>query len=196
MMHIGFLERLRTWSVLLPLLLLLGATYWLNQQVLPLPPQPDDRKRHDPDYIIDDLSAATLDVHGKPHYLIAAQKMIHYPDDDSTQMMEPRLTSLYADRPPIHVSARRGEVSSKGDQVFLYDDVKVVREASATQSKMVFTTSYLHVLPDKDLADTDRPVTIVNDSTVVNGIGMKLNNKTGVVQLLAQVRSHHETAQH
>lgn len=195
MTQTGFIERLHTWSVLLPLLLLLGATYWLNQQVQPLPPQPNDSKRHDPDYIINDLSVTTLDAHGKPHYLMDAEKMIHYPDDDSTQMVEPRLTSLYPDRPPVHVSARRGKLSSEGDQVFLYDDVKVVREASPTQSEMVFTTSYLHVLPNQDLADTDRPVTIVNDSTVVNGTGMKLNNRTGVAQLLAHVRSQHETTQ-
>lgn len=196
MIQLSFLERLRAWSALLPLLLLLGATYWLNQQVQPLPPKADDSKRHDPDYIVDDLSATTLDDHGMPHYLMAAQKMLHYPDDDSTQLIEPRLTSLYANRPPLHVSARRGEISSKGDQVFLYDDVKVVREASAKQSEMTFTSSYLHVIPDSDLADTDRPVTIVDDSNVVHGIGMKLNNKTGIIQLLAQVRSQHETAKH
>ena len=196
MTHISFLDRLRAWSVMLPLLLLLGATYWLDQQVRPLPPRQDDSKRHDPDYIINDLSATTLDEHGKPHFLMAAQKMIHYPDDDSTQMTEPRLTSLYPHRPPVLVSSHRGKVSSKGDQVFLYDDVKVVRGASATQGPMTLTTSYLHVLPDQDLADTDRPVTIVDDSTVVHGIGMKLNNKTGVLQLLAQVRSKHETSKH
>jgi lipopolysaccharide export system protein LptC len=196
MTHISFLERLQTWSVLLPLLLLLGATYWLNQQVQPLPPQPDDSKRHDPDYIINDLSVTALNEYGKPHYLMAAQEMIHYPDDDSTHMVDPQLTSLYADHAPIRVSARRGKVSSDGDQIFLYDDVEVVREAGATQSKMTFTTSYLHVLPDQDLADTDQPVTIVSDNTVVHGTGMTLNNRTGVAHLLAQVRSQHEIAQH
>jgi len=196
MTHVTFLDRLRTWSVLLPLLLLLGATYWLDQQVQPLPPRADESKRHDPDYIINSLSATTLDEYGKPHYLMTAKKMIHYPDDDSTHMVNPQLVSLYANRPPVHVSALRGEVSSDGEQVFLQDDVKVVRGASASRSQMTFTTSFLHVLPNQDLADTDRPVTIVEDSTVVNGTGMKLNNRTGVAELLAQVRSQHGIAQH
>jgi lipopolysaccharide export system protein LptC len=196
MTHPSLIDRLRAWSALLPLLLLLAATYWLNQQVQPLPPKPDDSKRHDPDYIVDNLSATTLNEHGVPHYIMAAQKMVHYPDDDSTQVVEPRLTSLYADRPAIHISARRGEISSKGEQVFLYDDVRVVHDASATQSSMTLTTSYLHALPDSDMADTDRPVTIVDANDVINGVGMKLNNKTGVAQLLAQVRSQHETAKH
>ncbi|MBI1174847.1 MAG: LPS export ABC transporter periplasmic protein LptC [Sideroxydans sp.] len=194
MNHLSFIERLRAWLALLPLLLLLGATYWLNQQVQPLPPKPDDSKRHDPDYIIDNLSATTLNEQGVPHYIMGAQKMLHYPDDDSTHMEEPQLTSLYPDRPAVHVSARHGKISGEGDQVFLYDDVKVVRDATATQSEMTFTSSYLHVLPDNDLADTDRPVTIIDDSNVVHAIGMKLNNRTGVIQLLAQVNSQHETA--
>lgn len=196
MNHIGLRERLRAWSALLPLLLLLGATYWLDQQVKPLPPRPDDAKRHDPDYIVSDLSATTLNEKGQVHYIMSAQKMLHYPDDDSTYLQEPRLTSLYPDRPPVHVSAKRGEVSSKGEQVFLHDDVVVVRDAGPTQGKMVLTTSYLHVLPDSDKADTDRPVNIVDNYNVVDAVGMKLNNKTGVIQLLAQVTSRHETVKH
>ena len=196
MTNISFVERLRAWSALLPLLLLLAATYWLDQQVQPLSPRPDDSKRHDPDYIVNDLSATTLDDKGRVHYIMAAQKMLHYPDDDSTYLEEPRLTSLYPDRPPVHVSARRGEVSSKGEQVFLHDDVRVVRDAGAKQGQMVLTTSYLHVLPDSDTADTDRPLTIVDDYNVVNAVGMKLNNRTGVIQLLAGVTSQHESAKH
>lgn len=196
MNHIGFVERLRAWSALLPLLLLLAATYWLNQQVQPLPPRADDSKRHDPDYIVDQLSATTLDDNGVPHFVMAAQKMLHYPDDDSTELVEPRLTSLYPDRPPVHMTARHGEISSKGKQVFLHDNVVVVREARADQSAMTFTSSYLHVLPDLDLADTDQPVTVVEDGTVVHAVGMKLNNKTGVAELLAQVRSVHEVQKH
>lgn len=192
--HISFVERLRAWSALLPFLLLLAATYWLNQQVQPLATKPDASKRHDPDYIVDNLSTTTLDEKGVPHFTMTAQQMRHYPDDDSTDMVEPRLTSLYADRPPVHVSAKRGEVSSKGEQVFLHDNVKVVRDADAERSRMVLTTSYLHVLPDSDLADTDRPVHIVDDSNVVDAVGMKLNNRTGVIQLLAHVSSTHETA--
>ena len=132
MTHITFFDRLRTWSVLLPFLLLLGATYWLDQQVQPLPPHTDENKRHAPDYIVNSLSATTLDEHGKPHYLMTAEKMVHYPDDDSTHMVKPQLISLYADRPPVYVSALRGEVSSAGDQVFLHDDVKVMRAESST----------------------------------------------------------------
>ncbi|MDE2118241.1 MAG: LPS export ABC transporter periplasmic protein LptC [Betaproteobacteria bacterium] len=188
------LQRLREWSALLPLLLLLAATYWLNQQVQPLPPKPDAGKRHDPDFIISKFSATTLNEQGVPHFLVSAQKMMHYPDDDSTHLDEPQLSSVNADRPPVYAFARQGEVSSKGDEIFLRDDVKLVRAASATQSEMTFTTTYLHVIPDRDLADTDRPVTMTDAHNIVHAVGMQFDNKARKMKLLAQVRSQHDPA--
>ena len=187
------LQRLREWTPLLPLLLLLAATHWLNQQVQPLPEKPDSSKRHDPDFVVSRFSATTLDERGKQRFLLSAQKLVHYPDDDSTHMDEPRLTSLSADTPPVYTSAKLGELSSKGDEVFLRDNVKIVRAASATQSEMVVTTAYLHVIPDRDLADTDHPVTMVDAHNIVHAVGMRFDNKARVVKLLAQVRSQHET---
>lgn len=188
------LQRLREWSPLLPLLLLLAATYWLNLQVQPLPPKPDNSKRHDPDFIISEFSATTLNEHGMPRFLISAQKMVHYPDDDSTHLDEPKISSFNAGRPPVHAFARQGEVSSKGDEIFLRDEVKLVRAASATQSEMIFTTAYLHVVPEQDLADTDRPITLVDAHNTLHAVGMRFDNKTRVVKLLAQVKSQHDPA--
>ncbi len=107
-MRSGRLQRLREWSPLLPLLLLLGATYWLSQQVQPIPPAPDGNKRHDPDFIVSKLSAITLNEQGAPHFILSAQKMVHYPDNDSTHLDDLHLSSLYPGQPPVYTSARTG----------------------------------------------------------------------------------------
>ncbi len=193
-MMTGRLQRLREWSALLPLLLLLAATYWLNQQVQPLPPKPDRSKLHDPDFIISKFSATTLNELGVPRFLVSAQKMMHYADDDSTLLDEPQLSSFNTGRPPVYAFARQGEVSSKGDEIFLRDEVKLVRAASAAQNEMTFTTTYLHVIPDRDLADTDRPVTMADAHNIVHAVGMQFDNKARVVKLLSQVKSQHEPA--
>lgn len=191
-MMTGRLQRLREWAALLPLLLVLGATYWLNQQVHPMPPVPDDSKRHDPDFIVGKFVATTMSEQGAPHFILSSQKMVHYPDDDSTHLDDPHLSTLYPDRPPVYTSARKGEISSKGNEVFLHDDVKVVRAASATQSEMTLITTYLHAVPDLDLVDTDRPVTMTDAHNVIQAVGMTFDNKARVMKLLAQVRSQHE----
>lgn len=184
-------SRARYWLPLLPLLGLLAASYWLNQQVQPEAVKPDSSKRHDPDAIMENFSATKMDDQGTPRFIMTAKKLQHYPDDDSTELVTPSLTTLSATRPPIHTFARRGLVSSKGDEVFLHDDVRVVREASADREKLTLLTEYLHVIPDRDLADTDQAVTIVDAHNTVHAIGLEMDNNARTLKLLAQVRSEH-----
>ncbi len=188
------LDRLRAWSALLPLLLLLAAAYWLNQQVQPLPPTADASNRHDPDFIVSQFSATTLSEQGTPRFMLAAKKMLHYPDDDSTHLEAPRITSLVADRPALYVTAKRGTMLGKGDEIFLHDEVKIVRAASMGQSELVFVTSYLRVIPEPGLADTDQAITMTDAHSKISAVGMQLDQQARVIKLFAQVSSTHEHA--
>lgn len=187
----SFSSRVRSWLPLLPLFGLLGATYWLNLQVQPQPAKPDSSKRHDPDAIIENFSATKLNEQGVPSFIMTAKKMLHYPDDDSTTLDAPHITMLSAEHPPIHASSKRGTVSSKGEEIFLHDNVEVIREASAKQDQLALQTEYLHIIPDQNLTNTDRAVTIVEDHTTVHAIGMEMNSETRTLKLLSQVRSEH-----
>lgn len=185
-----FLSRIRHWLPLLPLFALLAATYWLNQQALPESAKPES-KGHDPDAIMENFSATNLNEQGVPDFLMAAKKLLHYPDDDSTAVDEPRITLLSPGKPAIHASAEHGTISSKGDEVFLSDNVKVLREASAHQDQMTLQTQYLHLIPDQGLANTDRAVTVVDAHSIVHATGMELDNKTRILKLLSQVKSEY-----
>jgi len=184
-------SRTRYWLPLLPLLGLLVFTYWLNQMARMEPGKPDSGKRHDPDAIIENFSAIKLNEQGTPHFIMAAKKMVHYPDDDSTTLEVPHLTSLSAGRPTIHAVAKRGIVSSKGDEVFLHEDVEVLREASASQNELRIHTEYLHLVPDHDWADTDRIVTIIEDHNTVQATGMEMDHRARTLKLLAGVKSEY-----
>jgi lipopolysaccharide export system protein LptC len=187
----GFIDNARAWLPLLPLLLLLLGTYWLSQQVQPLP-QIQSQLRHDVDYVIDNLSAITLNEQGQPRFTLAAEKLWHYPDDDTTHLQMPRLTNLYTDHPPTLTSAQTGMLSSKGDEVFLYDEVRVVRPASEAGGEQRFATDYLHVVPDRDWAETDQAVVVTSQYNTIRAVGMELDNKARTVKLLSRVRALHE----
>lgn len=189
-----FASRARYWLPLLPLLSLLGATYWLNQQVQPEEAEPDSSARHDPDAIVENFSAINLNEQGVPRFIMAAKKMQHYPDDDSTTLEAPRLTLLSAERPAIHATAKRGTISSKGNEVFLHDNVEVLREASAQQDGFTLQTEYLHIVPNQDLLNTNRAVTIVDAHATVHAIGMEMDNKKRTIKLLSQVRGEYVPA--
>lgn len=187
------LEKARSWLPLTPLLLLMAGTWWLNQQVQPLP-QVQSQQRHDIDYYIDNFSAVTLNAQGQPRYTLSAEKLWHYPDDDTTHLQMPQLASLYTDRPPTLTSARTGMISSKGDDVFLYDEVRILRPANENGVEQRFATDYLHVVPDRDWAETDQSVVMTNQYNVIRAVGMELDYKTRTVKLLSRVRATHEPA--
>ncbi len=186
-----FIDKARAWLPLLPLLLLLAATWWLNKQVQPLP-QTQSQQRHDIDYSVDNFSAVTLSTQGQPRFTLAAERLWHYPDDDNTHLQMPRITSLYPNRPPVFTTAQTGTISSKGDDVYLYDEVRVLRPASDDLDEQRFATDYLHVIPDRDWAETDQAVVMTSRFNTIRAVGMELDNKARTAKLLSRVRATHE----
>lgn len=186
-----FATRARYWLPLLPLLGLLGATYWLDQQVQPEPVKPDGSTRHDPDSIVENFSAVKLNKQGTPYFIVNAAKMLHYPDDDSTALEAPRLTLLAEDSPPLLATAKSGSISRKGDELFLQGGVEVLRGPGMEQDQLKLQTESLNIIPDQDLASSDRAVTLTEAHTTVNAVGLELNNKTRTIKLLSKVRSEY-----
>lgn len=183
--------RARHWWPILPLLGLLGASYWLNQQVQPEAAKPDRSKVHAPDALMTNFSALKFNEQGAPRFILAAKQLRHYPDDDSTEVESPHLTTLSSDRSPTHSEAKRGLITHKGDEVLLHEQVKVWRDATSQQQAMTLQTEYLRVIPERDWAETNLPVTLTNTSTTVNAVGLEMDNHARTIKLLAQVRSEH-----
>ena len=57
------------------------------------------------------------------------------------------------------------------------------------------TTSFLHVLRERNLVRTDREVRIVEQSRSLSGRGMEFNNETGHFTLRSEVRGRFEAKQ-
>ena len=124
-----------------------------------------------------------------------AEKMVHYPDDDSTVLLAPRVEQTKADEPRITLTAERGELSGDGAEIFLYDNVVLQRDATAAQPSARMTTSFLHVLRERSLVRTDREVTLVEDNRSLTGRGMEYNSDSRQFQLYADVVGRFEPKQ-
>jgi lipopolysaccharide export system protein LptC len=185
-------DKLAAWFPLLLLALLAAMTFWINRIVQPQTYAGNGSGRHDPDFIVDNVSAMTMGPDGNIKHTLAAVRMIHYPDDDTTHLQMPKFVSLTSPKAPMTITSREALVSKEGENVFFNDNVRVTRSAYADKSELVMVTSYLHVIPDKDIAKTDRPVTITDANTIVNSIGLELNNKTRILKLESQVRGRYE----
>lgn len=182
------MERFTTAFPLILVALLAALSYWLENTVqAPTPPR-DGSARHDPDYIVDGLVAARMGPDGLRLHQLEAERMVHYPDDDSTHLDKPRLLQYDGDRLAMSITATDAQVSSEGKTVDFNGDVRAVRLATPQHSELVLTTDHLHVVPDEDFATTERPVRIVDANTQVTAVGLELNNKTQVMKLMSNVR--------
>ena len=189
-------ERLAAWFPLLLLAALTALTSWLDRAVQPVPPGRPGSLRHDPDYFVDGLSAIRMAADGSIKHTLTARHMVHFPDDDTTHLELPHFATSETKRPPVTVSAKQAVLSSEGESIHFYDDVKATRAPSANKGELVMETSYLLVIPDDNIVRTDRPVTITEPGITIHAVGLELNSETRILKLLSSVRgTYHEAKQ-
>ena len=172
-----------TWLPLAALALLVGLTLWLNQLVQPPSSRGDASHRHDPDLVVDDFNARTLDPQGRVRYTLVARKMVHYPDDDSALLDTVSLEAFEPKQPRMTITADHGRLEQRGDRVWIEGNVVLVREADPKNERARVRTDKLLVLPDEGIARTSSEVTMDSASTVAHATGLELNNRTRTMQL-------------
>lgn len=184
-------DRFSGWFPLLLLAVLAGVTLWLDHIVQP-PAGPRVTASGEPDYIVDGLSALRMDEEGRVKHTLRAKKMTHYPEDDLTLLVEPTLVTYTEGRSPVTVTARHARVSGNGENVYFEDGVRVVRAPQGNRTELVVETNYLHVMPDANIAKTDKPVTIRDAAAVVVASGLELNSESRVLRLQGRVKGTYD----
>lgn len=183
-------------TILLPLALLAMLallTFWIDYSVQGPEPKMDGSNRHDPDYILHNFTTTRTDENGDLRYRLSAAEMRHYPDDDTTELEKPHFTRYEIDKPYSQIGGQKAFVSSDGEKIRFVDDVKVVRQAFDGKGEMVVLTDQLDVMPNEEMATTDRPVVITQEpKTVIHATGMIYDKKNKTVQLFNRVKVHYE----
>lgn len=166
------------------LILLAALTFWLNRIIEG--DKPRGPVRHDPDYWVEKFEVRRFDTEGKLQHTLLAEKLLHYPDDDTTIITTPHIT--FHQSPESEVFARMAHMGPDGKVVDLIDDVQVIRQGGSKKSMpAVLETRRLRVFPDDEKAHGDDPVRITQGMSVVNGIGLDIDNKTGLTILHGRV---------
>jgi lipopolysaccharide export system protein LptC len=180
---------------LLVLAMLAAFTIWLERATRGEGNGPNPNLRHDPDFWVDEFILRRYDLDGSIQHTLQATRMTHFPDDDSTEVDEPRV-AYFRDRTTTTLTARLAWLDKDGQHVRLQDDVRVIRtdpDGTAT----IIDTNLLNVTPDDEYAQTDAPVTITQGRSVMHGAGgLEVNNKTRIVVLNGPVTGtiHRESA--
>ncbi len=161
--------------------LLCGAlaigSYWVAQQAR-LSDIPSRKLGHDVDYTADDITLTRMDTTGRAEYTIDAKKLVHYFDDDTGELTQPRMEGAKANRPEMRVRADLGRTTSDGDQVRLYGDVVVTRDPWRGAPAMVARSAYMLAYPDREIVETDKPISVQRGGSSLDAGSMHYDNAT------------------
>jgi len=186
---------LRMLGVIAILLGLTGLAFWLQEDSSKQETPTDTnkvKKRHTPDYFMEDFTITSMNEKGKPSSVLVSAKMFHYPDDDSTELASPFMT-LYGDiGKPWKIKADRGWVAANNELILLSGNVRIDRLSGPNNRPVKLFTDKLRIHPESDFAETDRPVTMLSNKRKTTAIGMRAYVRKGKLQLLDDVRVSYE----
>lgn len=187
-------NRLRmTLIVLLLLIAALGSFWVLEVMQRDGDEAPAELQKGEPDYSVDQFSVMRMSRTGQARYSISGVKLIHYPDRDTFEIQKPVVYSVTENQAPLTMRAERAIVDHPGNKVHMHRNVQLDRPASPKDDRFHLSSDYLLFLPDDDVVQTDKPVTIDYGTSRLSGIGMFANNATREFRLLRQVRGTFDT---
>ena len=195
----------RTLLRLMPLLLmgtLTLVTFWLVQKVTPPEKSTLERVRlHEPDYTITNGALSALSEIGNTKYRILGNKVTHYDDDASIDILTPRMRLFQLDKAPVTVKSDTGHLDGDLTILDLIDNASIFRPAQAATAsqaatlRMLATSTYFKVLINDDIIETNRPVTLEQGMSIMHSTeGGKFNNIEQSMTLLGQVKGRIERA--
>jgi len=181
-------------SRLFPLALVVALallSFWLERAVQEEQAHPALR-RHDPDFIVDRFTITNFGRDGRPESRVSAHRMTHFPDDDTTSLDMPHVVQTKPGQPKMTLTARTGAISADGEEIFLHDEVLLVRGASEGRPEARMRTAFLHFVRARSLARTDRDVSLAEEGRMLHARGMDYESELGRLTLHARVRGTFE----
>jgi lipopolysaccharide export system protein LptC len=165
------------------LVLLVGLTFWLSSFVQYDSARKAAAARHEPDLIVEKFAARKLSEKGDVQYMVNADKMMHFADDDSSTLNEVTFTAIQPGQPKMTARAPRGQLLRGGDEIILDGGVLVESSAMPAKPAMTIRTPKLTVLPNLNIARSVDGVVIERADGTMKAATMELNNETRIAKL-------------
>lgn len=173
------------------LALLAGLTFWLQKTIDAGNGTQNGKLRHEPDATAENFVVRRFDETGQVKYRLTAPSLVHYPDDDSSELVSPTLISYRPNAPSVTITGDNAKVTSKGETVYLWDNVSVTRASTAERPALVARMPDLTAQPDAGFAFTSSPVEITQGQSWVTGVGAQIDNNNATFVLQSQVKGQY-----
>ncbi|MGL4409322.1 LPS export ABC transporter periplasmic protein LptC [Zoogloea sp.] len=172
---------------LVVLILLAGVSIWLERSTSRDARPQSGQIRHEPDFSIDKFTLHRFDQTGKTQYILRGDRLVHFLDDETSEVTRPRLE--YLNRPePMHLESEKATVNKEGDVVVLTDKVYARRAPYQGKPESTLNTERMTIWPDDEKMRTETPVTLTQGQTVITADRMDTHSLSGEIRLQGRVK--------
>ena len=173
------------------MIITLGLITWMTFFSFRPQPVSSTRTALKPDAIMEDVTALIIDKQGKPSMKIVSPKVVHYSNNDTTQLTAPQMT-LYRKSPlPWFISANSASATGGVENILFRNDVVIHHPADQTNPATFIKTSSLLVHPNAQTAETSEDITMMQPNLVVKATGLFADMNTGDIKLLSKARGEY-----
>jgi len=150
------------------------------------------KDKHFPDYFMENFTLTNMDINGRPSYILRAIKMLHYADDDSSELEQPRIQFL-SEQGDWTITAEQALILENSQQIQLKNNVQLKREASAQQAPMTIVTEYLSINTETEIAETEYLAQVTSRGLALTSKGLVYDSRKGILKLASEVKGVYET---
>lgn len=165
-----------------------ATSSWLLQKVDTEPFDTVKPVPHNMDYFLTNFDASIMDKEGKPHYNLKGDYLEHFPDDDSIDIVQPKIKMFRVKLPPWKVDSKKARILNEGKLIYLNGKVFMKRPQSKNEAEINLQTSNLMLDLNRDYAETKDAVYIQTENHHLKAVGMRVYLEDGRLELLSKVR--------
>jgi lipopolysaccharide export system protein LptC len=184
------LETLLGYLPIVLMALLALATWWLVKNTpLPGPERVEAPPSHEPDYTMTDFLVQRFAADGALRVQIEGRQMRHYPDTDTLEIDEPRITAFAPDGRQTVARAQRAVANGDASEVQLRGDAHVRRGPLGAEEAIEFRGEFLHVFANTEKLRSHLPVWVKKGATELRADGIEYDHVARTLDLKGRTRA-------
>ncbi|ODC02671.1 LPS export ABC transporter periplasmic protein LptC [Terasakiispira papahanaumokuakeensis] len=175
-------------------LVILGLALYEAQETRHTAPElPLPQVAGEPDYYLEGATLKHYTTLGQLQQTVTTPKLAHYPEQDLTTLLTPKVFGQNAAGQQWDARANSGTLRQSDTQLQLNQDIVLTLKAPDNRPPLTLTTTTLSVDLPHAQAQTEDPIQITQGEDITRALGLNVDLQQGILILPNQVEGHYES---
>lgn len=149
-----------------------------------------DMRQTRSDYYMADFSTRKFRTDGSIEYTIRGETLAHYPDNDRSEIIAPRI-ELNRPKATWNISSLKARFDTDPDLFTMQGEV-IMHRLRSESDPVTITTSELTIATESNQVSTNADIEIVSEHWALKATGMRSAIDDGTLTLLSSVSARYE----